>query len=380
MVSIPPVAGSRWLPFAWRNPKTSSCRIERVDTLDGVIAACGAAFPPTAFQAQSWLRAAYGTLAPAIGARPVGLVISMPEGRGPHLVLPLECHREGGLVIARFADFGVADYNAPLWCGPTAVEFVDPVALMAAITCALPGVDVVHLERMTTGRNPLADHPGVTPARHDGNSLTIIDGVDDYIRSRGKKYRKEIERCTRVLASEGTWAFQRATTPNDITAACSALDEMQAARHADKTEAYVLCEPRFSAFYRAVSADPSGLAQIFTLTLDGRIIAVLMGTVHGGTFTLLRIANGGEQWRHFSPGRLIVVEAMRHFCAREVKTFDMGIGDYAFKRGFGTQPVPLVDLVVPITWRGLPYATAFRAKARLRRSAWVRGVAARIRG
>jgi CelD/BcsL family acetyltransferase involved in cellulose biosynthesis len=380
MVSIPPVAMSRWLPFARRNTSRDRYEIERLETPEAVVAACGVALPPTAFQAPPWLRAAYATLAPAIGAHPLGLAISMPGGSARNVVLALEVHREGGLVVARFADFGVADYNAPLGIGSTPAEVVDPIALMAAVTRALRGVDVVHLERMIVARNPLATHPGAMPARHDGNSLTIIDSVDDYIRSRGKKYRKEIERCTRVLASEGAWAFTRAATPGDIEAACTALDAMQSARHADKTDAYALSEPRFSAFYRAVLADPSGLAQIFTLTLEGRIIAVLMGTVQAGTFTLLRIANGGEQWRHFSPGRLIVVEAMRHFCARNVKTFDMGIGDYAFKRGFGTEPVPLVDLVVPITWLGLSYATAVRVKARLRRSPWVRAMATRIRG
>ena len=59
---------------------------------------------------------------------------------------------------------------------------------------------------------------------------------------------------------------------------------------------------------------------------------------------------------------------MRHFCAQGVKTFDMGIGDYAFKRGFGTEPIALADLIVPLSWRAIPYVTSLRLKDRLRKN------------
>jgi CelD/BcsL family acetyltransferase involved in cellulose biosynthesis len=107
--------------------------------------------------------------------------------------------------------------------------------------------------------------------------------------------------------------------------------------------------------------------------VDGTIIAVLLGVVHQSTFLLLRIANGGEAWRHVSPGRLIVVCAMRELFAQGVATFDMGIGDYQFKRGFGTEPIALVDLLEPVSVKGRAWVMAQRFKARLRENERVRG-------
>ena len=177
-----------------------------------------------------------------------------------------------------------------------------------------------------------------------------------------------------------SWAFKRASTGEEIAEAFTALEIQQAERHVDKAGAYTLGLPRYSAFYRDVLADPSGLAQIFTLTVDGRVIAALLGIRHDTTFTMLRIANGGEAWRHVSPGRLVVIEVMRHFVTQGVKTFDMGIGDYAFKRGFGAVPVPLVDLVIPVSARGIPYAAAVHLRARLRRNTVVQTLLHQVRG
>ncbi len=156
----------------------------------------------------------------------------------------------------------------------------------------------------------------------------------------------------------------------DIARSYEALETQQGRRRQAAGGAYVLDRPAFSHFYEHVLREgvPEGSAHIFTLEAGGEIVAVLLGLTHNRAFTLLRISNGGERWHHLSPGRLIVVEAMRYFLARGVTTFDMGIGDYAFKRGFGIEPEPLADLVAGLTLRGKAVAAIHRAKTRLRQS------------
>jgi CelD/BcsL family acetyltransferase involved in cellulose biosynthesis len=329
----------------------------------------GASLALSGFQASSWQVGILTHLAPAVASKVMVLSVQDPMTGACKALLPLDVRRDRGVAVAWMSDFGVCDYNAPL--GGTEFSADD---LLATLNSARLGIDLIRFERLLVSpANPLSAHPKARPSRMQGNSLTIIDGVDAYIRSRGKKYRKEIERCTRVLESHGAWSFARAETADDIAIAFAALERQQAARHEDSAECYALAAPQFAAFYRAALLDPAGIARIFTLTVNGEIIAVLLGIVHGATFTLLRIANGGDAWRHVSPGRLIVVEAMRYWCEHGVKTFDMGIGDYAFKRGFGAEPIALVDLVLPLTARGVPYATALRAKAALRRNQRVLG-------
>lgn len=320
----------------------------------------------TGFQSRAWIDAIYRHLVPASGGTPLAVALRSPATTSLAGLMPLYVYQHNGLHIAKFADCGVTDYNA-LLVSETAP--CSPARLLNILKPALSGVDVLLLERMIVSpANPLSQHPAARPSRMSGNTLTIIDTVDDFIRSRGKKFRKEIERSFRVLETEGAWSFQRAETPTQIAEAMDVLERHQAERHAGTGNPYELAAPQFGAFYREILNASPNLGHILTLSVNGKIIAALLGITHNGTFTLLRTANGGDAWRHVSPGRLIVIEAMRHFAAQGIKTFDMGIGDYAFKRGFGTKPIPLVDLVVPISWRAIPYVTTLRLKDRLRQN------------
>ena len=355
-----------------------SILIERLDTTESIIQAAdqlAATAAPTGFQTPAWLAAVYRHLVPAGKGMPLCLTVRSQTTGGLDALLPFYVRDEGGLRIARFADCGVTDYNAALG-GDWAQS--DPDALIAALKPALAGVDVLELRRLPHD-STLGRHSRATPSRYTSNRVTMPDGVNAYVRARGKKFRKEVERSFRVLASEGVWAFERAATPAKIETAFAALERQQGERHADKGCGYALGAPQFGAFYREVLADPSGFAAIFTLSVNGTIIAVLMGIEHRDTFTLLRISNGGEAWKHVSPGRLIVVETLHYYVGRGIRAFDMGIGNYAFKRSFGAQQSPLIDLVVPVSWRGWPYAAKFQLMARLRQYERLRGLIQRWR-
>jgi CelD/BcsL family acetyltransferase involved in cellulose biosynthesis len=356
--------------------------VERAETPSEIQAALSDAslVAMTGFQRAGWVRSIYRWMAPAVDADPVVVSVRDPVSGGIICVLPLVIVRESGLRIARFADLGVCDYNAPL-LGPAAGEATNWASVVSAVKRAMSDCDVVQLERMPQVAGAgLAQLSTARAARHSGNALTVVDSVDTYIAGRGKKYRKEVERCFRVLAGEGAWEFSRCVTPDQIAAAYSALERQQGERHADKHDAYTLSQPQYAKFYREVLADglQSGAA-IFMLKVDGNIIAVLLGVVYQSTFLLLRIANGGEAWRHVSPGRLIVVCAMKELFAQGVNTFDMGIGDYQFKRGFGTEPIVLVDVLEPISLKGRAWVLAQRMRARLRDNERVRGVVQMVR-
>ena len=359
-------------------------RVTRYGGADAFLSDVSEHSPATGFQSATWLSHLLG-LARAENATLV-LVALEPQSGGGSLLLPLAVKNERGARVARFADFGLTDYNVPVGAlqhrpvgghAPAA----EAESIVAALRAAQLGIDVLRLERLPPmPGNVLASHPRGRRARLAGNTLTLAGTVEEMLRARGKKYRKEVERCYRVLESEGAWEFAEARSPSERHAAYSASERQQAERHAGNTGQYALARPHVSSFYRNILDAPTGLARLFMLSVDGEMIAALLGIVHGRTFTLLRIANGGPAWRHVSPGRLVVVEAMKRLLPEGVTTFDMGIGDYAFKRGFGCERVPLVDVVVPLTVRGLPYATALAVKTRGRESERVRAFVSRLRG
>lgn len=301
-------------------------------------------------------------------------------------MLPLVVQGKGSARVAKFADLGVSDYGGPI-LGPARIEDSRSLRRMwRAVRGVLKDVHLIRLERMPAqigGRtNPLVQRRGISPARHAGNVLEIETTVEDYVLARGKKFRKEVHRCARLWEKESGAMFSRAMTPEQVARGYRELDEQQAARHAALGSKYVLDEPVFRAFYERLVMDGTecDLGYLFTLEAKGEVVATLFGILHDGTFTLLRITYGGDRWGHLSPGRLVIVEAMKYFVAQGVRRFDFGIGDYPFKRGLGVAGFPLFDLIVARDLTALPKALYHRAAAHARQNEHVRALVRRWRG
>lgn len=332
----------------------------------------------TPFQCMGWLREVYTELAPAFDAEPTVVTVTATASGETALVLPLVTRREGGLLAVGFPNFGVSDYGAPI-LGPAAPKSdCEARALGAAVRRALADRDLLRLSSMpaqlAAGRNPLCVLSGARPSRHSANRLTVPGTLEQFVQSRGKKYRKEIERCGRLLAAEGAPAFRRATGVADVARAFAALEAQQSRRREEVGDTYTLDQPAFSAFYAGLLRNWSESACIYTLEAGGDIAAALLGIRQGNTFTILRISSGGARWQHLSPGRLVIIEAMRQLLPQGVTTFDMGIGDYPFKRSFGITPEPLVDVVHGLSLRGKFTAAMSVAKDRARRSPTINGL------
>jgi CelD/BcsL family acetyltransferase involved in cellulose biosynthesis len=50
-----------------------------------------------------------------------------------------------------------------------------------------------------------------------------------------------------------------------------------------------------------------------------------------------------------------------------VRHFDLSIGNYDYKRRFGAKPLPLTDVSIALSWRGMPYVLRDRTAQGLRR-------------
>lgn len=341
----------------------------------------------TLFQSRPWLEVVARAAARDGAGSLAALEVTERDSGALVLLLPLVLAQESGMSVARIADVGLSDYRAPVVGPASPSSATQRAALWSALRRALRGVDLVRFEAMPRSvgpcDNPLALLPGVERSRLSGLSVTVEGTVEEMLRGRGKKYRKEAERCFRLLEKAGTPVFRRAGSEAEIKRAYAELEAQQSRRHEEAgNDRYLLDRPECSAFYRDLlsSGAASGFSHIFTLEAGDEIVAALLGVSAGGTFTLLRISNGGERWRHLSPGRLIVIEAMRHFVAAGTRTFDMGAGDYPFKRGFGAEETPLYDLVAAVSMRGLPAVAAARARALVRAHPGLLAVLRRFRG
>lgn len=338
-----------------------------------------------AFQDARWLKHAYDVARALRGAEAVLVAAFCARSGGLVAALPLAVWRARGLVHAEIVDAGVADYTAPL-LGRGAQAELAPRDLLRALVGQMRDIDLLRLEKMPAAvdgvRNPLAVVDGARPSRFHANRLDIETTVDAFIAARGKKYRKEAERCWRRLNELGCATVTPAVTRADVDATYVQLESWQAQRHHEAGHVYALDRPELSRFYLELARDglESGFARLFSLAVGGRPIAALYGIARGNTFTLLRIADAGRAFSAVSPGRMIVIEAMRQLVEQGVTRFDMGIGDYPFKRWIGCRSEPLVDLTVARSWKGAPIAAAERTHAWARGNTRLRAVAAWVRG
>ena len=362
-------------------------RVERLESTGEILArVTRAPGSPSAFQTVSWLKGIYQELAPPFGGKPLGLEVCDRTSGDMAMILPLVLVREHGLTIAEFPGFGVSDYKKPI-LGPSAPKTpAASLAALRAVTSCLHEVDLVRFTSMQEHcgdeANPLVIAGGTHISRLKGNRLTIEGSFEAYLRSRGKKYRSDVERCYRLLDKAGVPQFKRATSTEGILETYKVLEEQQRRRHAELGGNYVLDEAPYSTFYRSLLLEGGAddFAQIFSLSVNGDVIATLYGVETHGCVTVLRFATGDKRWSNLAPGRLILMSTLRYFIDRGIRTFDFGIGDYPFKDGFGFKAYPLHDRLIALSWRARPYVALSNAKLRIRAQPRLRALADRLRG
>lgn len=317
------------------------------------------------FQRRPWLAAWVDTIGrgPELDLLPV----TIRDGAGvPVVGLPLVRERRGLRRIG-FADGGLVDYNAPV-LGKNAPQDRDAAArLWAALLRVLPAADMVRLERMPrrvgARANLLALLPGTRPSPSIGLALTLDDGYEGWVAARPRRYRMELGRCSRLFDALPEARFVRVAAC-DASRVLDVLERLQRVRVASLAQPYALDDPRVHAFHHALAADPAA-GTLFALRLGETVVAALFGLRVGASFTMLRVAADPEHAR-LSPARLVITRAMERLAGEGVRTIDLGLGDYDYKRRLGGEDVALVDLVAARSWRGLGEFAGHRGRAALR--------------
>lgn len=338
----------------------------------------------TAFQHGYWLGAwyrAFGGVAPLIA-----LISDAATGRDI-AVVPMASHVRRGIRIVEFADFGVSDNNAPILASDAALDAaaMDAIgqALVGALRALPDGFDLLRLKKMPAqigGKpNPLVSLGRIGSSSLNGNLVLTGDGYDAY---QASIKRMQMPRCWRVFSRHEGARFEIAT---DVTRAHELLDVMDAQQQARMKKLgsrFVLNDDAHARFYREVARQgvADGYAVVSALVCDEGIVATTLGVRHGATYFLLRISHAGDSWASCSPGLLVTERTMAALHGEGVRHFDLSIGNHDYKRRFGAEKVPLTDVSVALSWRGVPYALRDHAAQGLRRYPRLAAFAARAIG
>jgi CelD/BcsL family acetyltransferase involved in cellulose biosynthesis len=84
-----------------------------------------------------------------------------------------------------------------------------------------------------------------------------------------------------------------------------------------------------------------------------------------------------------SPGDLLLTHVVRAQCLAGRETFDLGVGEARYKNSLCDETEELVDVALPVTWRGRLHAAAAgaygSAKHRVKQTPWMWGAVAAAR-
>ncbi|MET4296050.1 CelD/BcsL family acetyltransferase involved in cellulose biosynthesis [Bradyrhizobium sp. LB8.2] len=338
----------------------------------------------TAFQHGYWLGAwykAFHDLAPLIA-----LISDAATGRDI-AVVPMISHLRRGIRIVEFADFGVSDNNAPILALDAALDAAATDAIGKALIDALRALpdrfDLLRLKKMPAhvggNPNPLASLGRIGSCSLNGNLVLTGDDYEDY---QASIKRMQMPRCWRVFSRHGGARFEVATDVARARELLDVMDVQQQARMQKLGSRFVLNDETHAQFYREIARQgvADGYAVISALVCDEAIVATTLGVRFGATYFLLRISHASNSWSSCSPGLLVTECTMAALHAEGVRRFDLSIGNQDYKRRFGAEPVPLTDVSVALSWRGMPFALRDHAAQGLRRHPRLAVLAARAMG
>ncbi|MCG2627945.1 GNAT family N-acetyltransferase [Bradyrhizobium sp. WYCCWR 13023] len=338
----------------------------------------------TAFQHGYWLGAWYAAFH---GVAPLIAVITDAATAKDIAIVPMFNHTRRGIRIVEFADLGVSDNNAPIVAGDASFDAAGAEAISAALVDGLRALpdrfDLLRFKKMPAyvGGKP---NPLVSLGRSGSCSLNgnlVLTG-DDYADYQASIKRMQMPRCWRVFSRHAGARFEIATDIARAHELLDVIDIQQQERMQQLGLRFVLNDAVHGRFYRDVARQgvAEGYAVISALVCDEGIVATTFGVRYGATYYLLRIGHAGKPWANCSPGLLVTERTMAALHAQGVRRFDLSIGNHDYKRRFGAEPVPLTDVSVALSWRGLPFVLRDHAAQGLRRHPRLAALAARAMG
>ncbi len=329
----------------------------------------------TLFQSALWLETWYRTFTgPGKNGTAVIVMVEDRLSGRPVMLLPLCRYRENNLSVIGFADFGLADYNAPLINPELAPGWQQTKALMQDIYQALPPADLLKLEKMPFAinaiENPLIGLDKSHESRLCHYGIRVDGDWTRYWNGLKRNFRKDQRRRWRVLEKKGTVSFVRCNDPEEIAPLFDTLVRQQKER-LDRLELdCLLDDPEMKDFYRQVIIDGCRRGEvIFTaLLVNGKPVATLCGFGNGHHYAMTLSGYESGEWSKCSPGRLLTERTMQALHAEGYSYFDFTIGDEPYKKYFALPEGPLHEFLRPLSLKGLPLYTWVKLKALYRKS------------
>ncbi len=328
----------------------------------------------TPFQTGRWMQSWMDTVGANSRIKAHPIIIYESATNQPVMLLPLILNAQDKLYKIEPADLGLSDYNAPVILQGLCLDKKETIQIWRSIKAVLPRHDIMLItktpEKIQDEMNPLYDLKNADKSPLNGNILNIPAAWHDYHWGLERTFRKEIERSWRVFDKHAEAHFKNITNTSKAMEIMLELENQQATRMTELGADYILDRPDITAFYRNLLENgiSNQTVRLTALTVEGEIVAALIGVTNGTTFSMVRLSTGDKKWRNCSPGRLLIYKTMEYMHAQNFYTFDFTIGDYSYKRRMGAEFVPLCNIVESGNLSHILHALVLRLRFRLQLS------------
>ena len=291
------------------------------------------------------------------GSRPF-IVIARDIEHRPLLLLPLSSRPDHGLNVASFMGGKHSTFNMGLWDADFAAQAdaVDIETLLSLLR-ERAAVDVLALMqqplRWQDRPNPLAALPR-QPSVNSCPLLTMAPNGPPASRI-SNSFRRRLKSKERKLEALAGYRYHTASTDEDITRLLDWFFRTKPIRMAEQKLPNVFAEPGVEDFIRSACLTPCGdgrIIDLHTLECNEEVIAIYAGVADGYRVSMMFNTYTMSGNSRFSPGLILLRNAIDLHAERGYCTLDLGIGSDDYKRLFCKNDEEIFDSFVPLTSRG----------------------------
>jgi CelD/BcsL family acetyltransferase involved in cellulose biosynthesis len=276
-------------------------------------------------------------------------------------LLPLYEWWQRGIPVLRFVGHGPSDRLGPI-CAPRTNGAID--AAVAQTLHAVPSERFVLLAEQVAGDQHFGDLPGARSLYREASPVVRLehDTWDEFLRARGRNFRKQAGRFPRKLSEHGEVSYRLATDPERLQPDLDTLFRLHRQRWGSTASAFSAAE----AFHRdfATLAFDRGWLRLWFLEIDGRPVAALYGFRFAGSESAYQ-AGRDLAFDRQPVGFVLLLHALREAHADGVGEYRLLRGGAAYKARFATGDPGLETFGLP---RGVPahlvLAAAEKARGR----------------
>lgn len=271
-------------------------------------------------------------------------------------IAPLLLRRTGLIRTLELIGAGLSDVGDFVLHPDCAVPVA--AAIFAHLQAQRHEWDLVDLDEVPA-YSPLAgDLAGLLPhglaamrlPRTDNAFIAAPAAWSDYRAHVPRKWRRAFERPR--FDADTTATFRLVAAPNEVAAAVHTLYRLHRARWAARPDALeaVHLTPTFAAFLAAVSTQLAahGGLRLTELRVDDQVIAAGLNFLVNGHWNAY-MQGFDPHWIAHSPGRLVTTFAIKQACDEQVREFDFGRGNEAYKYRYGAANRQSLRLIISST-------------------------------